>query len=142
MSRVLEVVGAAIVDGDRVLAAQRGPGRSQAGLWEFPGGKIEPGESPEEALVREIREELGVDVTVGTPVGRVEHDYGSRHIALAVYFCGIVEGRLTPTEHSELRWMPRTDLGTLQWAPADVPIVEQLVASTRRAFSDVADDTD
>jgi len=127
MSDVLEVVGAAIVDGDRVLAAQRGPGRSQAGLWEFPGGKIEPGETPEAALVREIREELGVDVAVGAQVGRVEHDYGTRRIALTVFSCRIAGGTLTPTEHSELRWMPRAELGALKWAPADAPIMEQLV---------------
>lgn len=125
----IHVVGAAIRAENRILAAQRGPAMSLAGEWEFPGGKVEPGESPHDALAREILEELGVEVDVGDLIARSTFTTKDRIIDLDVYWCEIRGGSLHPTEHSELRWLTFAELDTVDWAAADIPIVALLQQS-------------
>lgn len=126
MTKRIEVVGAVLVEDGRVFAAKRGPGKSMAGYWEFPGGKIEPGETPQAALARELREELGVDVIVGPFLVSSTHDLGTSVIELSTYMCQISSGNLTLTEHIQSRWITRSELNMLDWAPADLPTVELL----------------
>lgn len=118
------VVGAAILDGARLLAAQRRTPSALAGKWELPGGKVEPAESDEEALVRECREELGVDVMLGRRVGRdwPIGEYG----VLRVWLAAITDGEPACREHAQLRWLTVDDLHDVHWLPADLPIVEKL----------------
>jgi 8-oxo-dGTP diphosphatase len=129
------VVGAAIVEAGRVLACARANPPETAGKWEFPGGKVEAGETDVEALVRECGEELGVRIGVG---GRVGHDVplGRGGAVLRVYLAQLLDGpRPRPLEHAELRWLAPDELDTVTWLPADVPIVAALrpiLASYRR----------
>jgi 8-oxo-dGTP diphosphatase len=123
------VVGAAIVDGDRVLAAQRSEPPALAGLWEFPGGKVDPGETDEAALVRECREELGVDVMLGARIGR-DWPIGEYGI-LRVWLAGIAAGELTAHEHAALRWLAVDELDDVEWIPADRAIVDRLAGMLR-----------
>lgn len=123
----VEVVGAVIQnEAGEVLCAQRSPRMSQGGLWEFPGGKIEPGESPAESLRREIREELGCEIAVGERVADVTHPYPELTVRLITYRARLTGGSPTPKEHAELRWLPAAELGSLNWAPADLPTVQRL----------------
>lgn len=92
-------------------------------MWEFPGGKIEPGESPREALVREIAEELGCTVSIGEHVTTTRHPYDFAVVTLSTYYCELISGTPTLTEHADVRWLDPADLGSLAWAPADVPAV-------------------
>ena len=120
------VVGAAIFDAaGRLLAAQRNRPPEYAGLWEFPGGKVESGESPQVALARECREELGVEIKVGSLVGEVEIAIG----VLCVYRARLIRGEPTPREHRELRWLAPDELDDVPWIDADRPLVERLRAS-------------
>jgi 8-oxo-dGTP diphosphatase len=123
-TRAQIVVGAAIIDGDRVLAAQRSEPPSLAGLWEFPGGKVDPDETDEAALVRECREELGVDVMLGARIGRdwPIGEYG----VLRVWLATVVSGKVRATEHSALRWLAVEELLDVEWLAADLPVVELL----------------
>ena len=121
-----DVVGAVIVKEGLVLCARRGTGGPLAGLWEFPGGKIEPGETPRQALEREIVEELECDIVVGAEVAFTTHRYAFGVVRLQTYYCELVAGTPTATEHAELRWVDPTQLHTLEWAPADVPAVEKI----------------
>jgi 8-oxo-dGTP diphosphatase len=121
--RTLEVVGAVIVRDGEILCARRGPGGETGGLWEFPGGKVEPGETPQQALRREIAEELGCTITVGDHLTTTTHEYAEVTIVLATYRCALVDGTPVPTEHTELTWLPPSELACLAWAPADVPAV-------------------
>lgn len=124
MSREVAVVGAVIVRDGLVLCARRGPGGATGGLWEFPGGKIEPGEAPEAALEREILEELGCRVRVGEEVTTTRHAYDALVVTLSTYWCEVVAGEPEPSEHEEVVWLAPAELGGLAWAPADVPAVD------------------
>jgi 8-oxo-dGTP diphosphatase len=124
----VQVVGAAIREGDRVLVALRGAQMSNPLKWEFPGGKLEPGESAHEALVREIEEELGLAVEVGVFLARGHVALETRDILLDVYEARVVSGTLVLAEHDEARWIGVDELDTLDWAVADLPAVEALRA--------------
>lgn len=126
---MVQVVCAVITNAEGLLlACKRRDGSHLGGLWEFPGGKVEDGESAEDALVREIHEELGVQVVVGDALQAVEWHYETLSIRLLPYRCRMLAGNLVPTEHSELRWCHLTELNALAWAPADVPVIEELQA--------------
>lgn len=127
MKSPIKVVGAVIVRNESVLAAQRGPGKALTGLWEFPGGKIEPDESAADALTREIEEELGCRIKVGEHVHTTTHEYEFGAIELATYYATLATGTPIASEHSELRWVPFDDLQSLEWAPADLPAVATIV---------------
>lgn len=126
---MIDVVCGVIRDGKgRILACKRPMGKHLGGLWEFPGGKIDSGESPETALARELREELGVDARVGEPLEPVVWAYAEVTIRLWPFLCTIVRGELTPMEHEELRWCAVSDFESLDWAEADLPILAQIRA--------------
>ena len=128
MERVkrIEVVAAIIHDGDgRIFATQRGYG-DWKGWWEFPGGKIEPGESPEEALLREIREELDARIVVESLVTTVEWDYPKFHLTMHCYWCHVESGTLTLKEHEAARWLASNELESVKWLPADMQVNEIL----------------
>jgi 8-oxo-dGTP diphosphatase len=120
----INVVGAVIDQDGRILCAQRGPGGSLGGMWEFPGGKIENGESPRDALIREIDEELRCEIAVGDEVTTTSHEYDFGVVTLTTFWCELVAGTPTLTEHAEVRWLVPDELHQLEWAPADVPAVE------------------
>lgn len=121
----IRVAAAVICDGNRVLTAQRGYGEFKGG-WEFPGGKLEPGESAAEACVREIREELHVIVGNLEPLCTVEHDYEEFHLSMDCFTCSIVAGEIDDTEHESLRWLDAKHLWDVDWLPADVKVVRHL----------------
>ncbi|WP_417629365.1 (deoxy)nucleoside triphosphate pyrophosphohydrolase [Phaeospirillum tilakii] len=123
------VAAAALVDGDgRVLMTTRPPGKSMAGLWEFPGGKVAPGETPEQALVRELEEELGIDATESclAPLAFASHDYDSFHLLMPLYVLRVWRGSPQPREGQSLRWVRAARLGDLPMPPADIPLVALL----------------
>lgn len=122
--KTIEVVAAIIRRGNAVFATQRGYGPWKDS-WEFPGGKIEPGEAPEEALRRELREELALEVRVGEEVARVEYDYPKFHLSMHLFLC-IPEGEPTLREHSAARWLSKDELETVRWLPADIEAVDTL----------------
>lgn len=122
------VVGAAIVRDGRVLAARRTHPAETAGRWEFPGGKVEPGESRRTALEREIDEELNCVVEVGDEVATTRYDDGRVVVVLTTFWCRLVAGTPRLTEHTAVRWVAPDQLGALDWAPADVPAVERIAA--------------
>jgi 8-oxo-dGTP diphosphatase len=126
----LEVVAAVVADGGRYLACRRRPERSAGGRWEFPGGKVEPGESPAEALVREIREELGVDVEPGAELCTDETAVGDRVIRLVCLRATLTGPRPTAsTDHDLLAWIAPAELAALDWAAPDLPAVRLLAAA-------------
>jgi 8-oxo-dGTP diphosphatase len=125
------VVAAALVDGDRrVLLQQRAPGRAMAGLWEFPGGKVEEGERPEAALVRELEEELGiaVDPAALSPAAFASADNGGRHMLLLLYLCRTWQGEPRPLDAAGLKWVRPADMAGLPMPPADEPLIPLLDA--------------
>ena len=124
--KTIEVVAAIIHQDGRILATQRGYGEWK-GMWEFPGGKMEAGETEEEAIVREIREELNVGIRVERKVCiRVEYDYPAFHLRMHCFYCSIAEGTLELKEHQEARWLEPTEWESVEWLPADVEVVKQL----------------
>ena len=121
----VEVVAAVIRDKDKIFATQRGYGEFKDG-WEFPGGKIEPGETPQQALVREIKEELDTEIEVQELIDTVEYDYPTFHLTMHCFWARIKEGNLILKEHEAAKWLTKDTLNTVDWLPADEGLVEQL----------------
>lgn len=127
--RLLLVVAVALIDADnRVLISQRPEGKQLAGLWEFPGGKLDPGETPEQALVRECREELGIEVceTCLAPLTFASHSYEDFHILMPLYICRNWEGEITPLEGQQIAWVRANRLQHYPMPPADIPLLPAL----------------
>ena len=120
--KTINVVAAIIRDGNRVLATQRGYGDYKDG-WEFPGGKIEQGEPPQQALAREIKEELDTEITVGDLLTTIDFDYPTFHLHMQCYWCQIVEGTPVLKEHEAARWLPSEQFYSVEWLPADKEII-------------------
>jgi 8-oxo-dGTP diphosphatase len=121
----IEVVAAIIRKGDKIFATQRGYGEWQD-WWEFPGGKMEARETPEEALVREIREELSAEISVDELLCTVEYDYPKFRLKMHCYLCSLVTEALHLNEHEAAKWLAKDDLDSVKWLPADVKVVEVL----------------
>lgn len=122
-----EVTAAIIIKDHQVLIAQRAPDDKLAGKWEFPGGKIEPGETPEECLKREIKEELNVEIEVLDFFGDSVYPYSTGKIRLMAYWCKLVSGDISLEVHSQIAWAAPSELGSFDFAPADIPLVEKLM---------------
>ena len=119
-------VAAAIIEKDgKIFATQRGYGNYKD-WWEFPGGKIEAGESPQEALRREIREELDTEIAVGQLLTSVEYDYPEFHMSMDCFICTIVSGQLTLLEHEAAKWLGAGELWQVRWLPSDIKVIEEL----------------
>ena len=123
--KVVRVVAAIIIEGDKVFATQRGYGDFKGG-WEFPGGKIELNETPQEALVREIREELETEIEVGELLHTVEYDYPSFHLSMDCFICKIKSGDLVLKEHEAAKWLTKETLDSVEWLPADLGLVSMI----------------
>ena len=123
--KTVEVVAAIIHLHGRILATQRGYGEHK-GMWEFPGGKLEMGETEEEAIVREIHEELNVEIRVEKKVCTVEYDYPKFHLVMHCFWCSIVKGELELKEHQSACWLEKTEWENVDWLPADVEVVKCL----------------
>lgn len=121
----IEVVAAIIVRDRRIFATQRGYGEWKD-WWEFPGGKIEHGETPEDALKREIREELATEIEVDELLTTVEYDYPKFHLTMYCYLCTIISGDLSLLEHEDARWLAIDELDSVKWLPADKDVIEKL----------------
>lgn len=126
MTRIVLVSAVALIDADgRVLLAQRPPGKSLAGLWEFPGGKVEPGESPEAALIRELHEELGIETwhSCLAPLTFASHAYPEFHLLMPLFACRRWQGIVSPREGQKLAWVRAMDLSQYPMPPADIPLI-------------------
>ena len=121
----IHVVAAVIEQDGKIFATQRGYG-DYKDWWEFPGGKMEPGESPEEALVREIREELDTEISVGKIITSVEYDYPKFHMLMDCFMCNIVSGDLKLLEHEAARWLSADELWDVKWLPSDIRVIEEI----------------
>ena len=110
-----------------IFATQRGYGEFKGG-WEFPGGKIEAGETPQEALKREIMEELGTEISVGELIETIEYDYPTFHLSMDCFWCEIVKGDLVLKEHEAAKWLKKEQLDDVEWLPADVTIIKTIKA--------------
>ena len=128
--RVIEVVAAIIQREGAYFATQRGYGEFE-GMWEFPGGKIEPGESSEDALKREIQGELGVDIVIEDLICTTEYDYPSFHLTMHSYLCRVEAGEVELREHKSARWLRPAELGSVEWLHADKEIVDKLKYNNR-----------
>lgn len=124
--KTIKVVAAIIEKDGKIFATQRGYGNYKD-WWEFPGGKIEAGEKPEEALVREIKEELATDIIVGDYLTKVEYDYPEFHLSMDCFICSIISGGLTLLEHEAATWLPIDNMWQVNWLPADVYVVEAIL---------------
>lgn len=121
----IEVVAAIICKGDKIFATQRGYGEWKD-WWEFPGGKMEVGETPEEALVREIREELSTDINVDKFVCTVKYDYPKFHLTMHCFLCSLLTDTLHLNEHEAARWLTKEELDSVKWLPADEIVIKEL----------------
>ena len=123
--KTIRVVAAVIRSEDKIFATARGYGEFK-GQWEFPGGKIEPGETPQEALVREIQEELDVKTEVGDLIDTIEYDYSSFHLSMDCFWCNVTEGEIKLNEAEDARWLSKDELYSVDWLPADMGLIEKL----------------
>ena len=123
----IRVVAAVIRNENRIFATQRGYGEYKDG-WEFPGGKIEEGETPEQALKREIMEELDTEITVGELIDTIEYDYPNFHLSMDCFWCELVSGDLTLKEHEAAKWLDKNTLGSVSWLPADITLIDKIKA--------------
>lgn len=128
MKKDIHVVGAVILANNQILCAQRGPSKTLPYKWEFPGGKIEQNETLEDALKREIDEELHCQIEVGEQIEHTVYEYDFGVVHLTTYFCELLEGSPVKTEHHALDWISQNKLNQLDWAPADIPAIEKLVS--------------
>lgn len=124
-SKTINVVAAIIIRDGKLFATQRGYGEWKD-WWEFPGGKIESGETHQNALKREIREELATEIDVGNHLATVEYDYPQFHLTMHCYFCTIIGGQLSLLEHEDARWLGMDELDSVKWLPADIEVVDAL----------------
>lgn len=129
--RTVDVVAAVIRKGDKVLAMQRGYGEFKDG-WEFPGGKLEPDETGEQACIREIQEELHVTIGNLEPLCTVEHDYETFHLVMECFTCAITAGTINDSEHENMRWLDADHLWDVDWLPADIKVVKTLESKLNR----------
>ena len=128
MKKEINVVGAIIIKDEKILCAQRGNTKVLASLWEFPGGKIEEGETPREALERELVEELRIEVAVAkTDFEQTSYEYDFGQVNLTTFLCTLTKGTPQLTEHTAIQWLKPSELASLEWAPADIPAVEKLM---------------
>ena len=125
--KIVKVVAAIIIHENKIFATQRGYGEFKDG-WEFPGGKIEPGETPQEALVREIKEELDIEIEVKDFLETVEYDYPEFHLSMDCFFCVIRSGELVLKEHEAAKWLTVETLDSVDWLPADQGLIEGIRA--------------
>ena len=123
--KTINVVAALIRDGKRVFATARGYGNYK-GWWEFPGGKVEPGESPEDALVREIREELDSEISVDEFISTIEHDYPEFHLSMRCYWCSLISGDLVLKEAEDAKWLDVETIDSVKWLPADITLIDEI----------------
>lgn len=123
--KTIEVVAAIIKQDNKILATRRSYGEFE-NMWEFPGGKIEPSETREEALTREIQEELEVDINVDEFLTTIEYDYSTFHLTMHCFICNIKSGELHLNAHNAAKWITEDEMNTLNWVPADILVVEKL----------------
>lgn len=123
--KTVRVVAAVIKADNKIFATQRGYGEFKGG-WEFPGGKIEPGETPQEALKREILEELDTEISVGELIDTIEYDYPTFHLSMDCFWCEIVKGDLVLKEHEAARWLDADTLDDVEWLPADIALIDKI----------------
>ena len=121
--KTVRVVAAVIRDNNRIFATQRGYGDLKGG-WEFPGGKIEKGETPQEALKREICEELDTEISVGELIDTIEFDYPTFHLSMDCFWCEVVKGNLVLKEHEAAKWLNKNTIDEVEWLPADVTLID------------------
>lgn len=123
--KTINVVAAIILKDNKIFATQRGYGEFKGG-WEFPGGKVEEGEPPEKAIVREIKEELDTSIEVNEYFDTVEYDYPTFHLSMKCYICSVLEGKLELLEHEASKWLDKDTLESVDWLPADLGLVDKL----------------
>lgn len=123
--KTIKVVAAVIRNDDRIFATQRGYGEFKDG-WEFPGGKIEAGETPQQALVREIKEELDTEIRVGELIDTVEYDYPDFHLSMDCFWAEIISGNLILKEHEAAKWLAADELDSVDWLPADYDLIKKI----------------
>ena len=128
--KTVRVVAAVIRSEDKIFTTARGYGEFK-GQWEFPGGKIDPGETPQEALVREIQEELDVKIEVGDLIDTIEYDYPSFHLSMDCFWCIVTDGEITLKEAEDARWLSKDELYSVDWLPADMELIKKLVLSNK-----------
>ena len=126
--KTIKVVAAVIKDNDRIFATARGYGEYK-GWWEFPGGKIEQGETPQQALIREIKEELDTEIRVGELIDTIEYDYPTFHLSMDCFWAEVVAGTLVLKEAAAAKWLTKETLDSVEWLPADITLIEKIKQS-------------